>query len=57
MVAIVIVSDKGQVFTMSRSLKEAVKCLKSVKKPTKPIYVNDDERRVEYLARAWELIE
>lgn len=42
---------------MSKSLKEAVKCLESVKKPTQLVYVNDVERRIEYLARAWELIE
>lgn len=55
MVTILIVTDNGQAYAMSDKLSSAVKCLESVKQ-CRPVFINDTERRLQYLSKAYELI-
>ena len=57
MVTVMLVNDKGKAYCWSTSLADAVTCIESVKKGTIATYVNDQERRLRYLSRAFEVIE
>lgn len=57
MIAILIVTDTGKAYVMSESQEAAMKCIKSIRKPTKAVYVRDREKRLAYLGKAFDMIE
>lgn len=57
MIAILIVTDTGKAYVMSESQEAAMKCIKSIKKPTKATYIEGTEKRLEWLGRAFDVIE
>lgn len=57
MVAILIVTDDGRAYAMSDSVQSALECIKAVKKPTKATYIKGTEKRLEWLGRAFDVIE
>ena len=57
MIAILIVTDDGRAYAMSDSVQSALECIKSVKKPTTVTYIEGTEKRLEWLGRAFDVIE
>ena len=59
MVAVVIFTDKGEAYCMGQSSRAVVDCVQAVnEKGRKAIhYIGDAEKRVKYIARAFEQIE
>jgi hypothetical protein len=57
MVAIFIVTDKGEAYCMSSTIEDATACLESVKAGAKAKYIHDRERRLQYITRAFDVIE
>jgi hypothetical protein len=60
MVAIMIVTDKGKAYTMSSSIDAAVACIESLRNEKGRIdvkYIADREKRLQYLTKAFDVIE
>ena len=57
MVTVILVNDKGKAYCWSTSQDDALTCIESVKEGATATYVNDQERRLKYLCRAFEVIE
>lgn len=59
-VTIMIVTDSGKAYCMSRSVPDAVACIESLRRNQGKInvsYIKDSERRLRYLSRAFDAIE
>ena len=59
MVTILIVTDKGKAYCMSKDIETAETCLKSINSQGKMdvVYINDHEKRTAYLSKAFTMIE
>lgn len=58
MLAILIVTDKGQTYAMGRTLESTTQCIESLRgKPVNVSYVADKEKRLRYLSKAYEIVE
>ena len=59
MVAVVIFTDRGEAFCMSQNSRAVVECVQAVNdKGKKAIhYIGDAEKRLKYIARAFETME
>lgn len=57
MVTVILVNDKGKAYCWSTSQADALACIESVKEGATATYVNDQERRIRYLCRAFDVIE
>lgn len=58
MLAIMIVTDKGQAYAMGQSIESATACIESLRgKPIQVSYIADKEKRLRYLSKAYEVVE
>jgi hypothetical protein len=57
MVAVVIIKDDGEMFLMGKSEASAIECAVKAATRRKYKYISDQEQRLQYLARAVEVME
>lgn len=59
MVAVVIFSDKGEAFCMGKSRESVIDCVHAVtsQKKMQIKYISDTEKRMKYIAKAFETME
>lgn len=59
MVAVVIFSDKGEAFCMGKSCESVIDCVHAVtsQKKMQIKYISDTEKRMKYIAKAFETME
>lgn len=57
MVAIIIATDKGEAYCMSKDFSSLNACMRAVANKKKFSYVRETEKRLQYIERAFDMIE